>query len=154
MFRINIPTDALAVDKRNPLFVSGEAWLEIDGMAFPEARWTDAPLSVLGSMREALVCAHESELGEIYFFEGPFYVKFLPENTSSAERTVDVVGLRDRVPPSPDEGDEIVVRASVPLRDLADSHQRVVGELRRWATANEETEVLDVLARMSFPGLE
>ncbi|MFE4516877.1 hypothetical protein ACFRMQ_22085 [Kitasatospora sp. NPDC056783] len=154
MFRINIPTDALAVDKRNPLFVAGQAWLEIDGEAFPEAHWTDAPLSVLGSMREALACAHEGELGEVYFFEGPFYVKFLPENTLSAERTVDVVGLRDRVPSSPGDGDEIVIRASVPLGDLVRSHQQVVGELRQWATAHAETEVLEVLALIGSADFE
>lgn len=140
-----MPVEELEVRSRSPLFVAGQIWAAIDGVDFPSARWTDSPISVLGSLGAAIDAVRRGEVGEVYFFDGPYYLKFIPENsTDSTPLKIDVVAVCDR------ESDEGVaqIQRSVALSEVIQKYQLSLSFLREWAENREEAAVLDLLPHM------
>jgi hypothetical protein len=144
LFDIIIPIETLKVDSRRPLFVAGRAWIELDGADFPRANWSDSPLSVLGSLSAAISTVRQKEVGDFYFFDGPYFVKIFPITTGSAPLQVDVVAVCDR---DSDNG-VIEARAEVSLSEVVQKYALTLSSLRDWAARQEEAEVLDLLLRM------
>jgi hypothetical protein len=143
---------ALKVDSRKPLFVAGRVWLDIEGVAFPSEGWSDAPLSVLGSFSSALSHAAEVGEGDLYFFDGPFFVKFLMDEPVAGESMMRVCAVHETYPPEM-EGEPIgIVKAEALARsaELRDSCMRRVRECAAWASERGEKEVLEVLAKIEL----
>ncbi|MER7757652.1 hypothetical protein [Kitasatospora sp. NPDC097643] len=144
MFAVVVLPESLQVDSRSPLFVAGRVWLEIAGHAFPETGWSDSPLSVLGSMGTAIHHALDDGEGDVYFFEGPYFMKVL----LTEDGALRVVGVCDRHP-APDDGGVIEAEVTVPVHEVLDAYRNAVRSLRQWAQERGEAEVLAVLERMS-----
>ncbi|MEV6156960.1 hypothetical protein AB0L53_42135 [Nonomuraea sp. NPDC052129] len=145
MFELIMPVEELEVRSRSPLFVAGQIWAVIDGVDFPGARWTDSPISVLGSLGTAIQAVRRGEVGEVYFFDGPYYLKFIPENRlDSTSLKIGVVAVCDR------DSDEGVawIRGKVALSEVMQKYQLTISFLRGWAESQGEAAVLDLLSHM------
>ncbi|GAA2662764.1 hypothetical protein [Streptomyces lunalinharesii] len=158
---LKVSVAALAVSAGTPQLVSGEIWCTLGGVDFPGAHWTDAPVSVLGSMGEALRRAASGEAGEVYFFEGPYYLKLTPRR-AGARADAEVEGARDRAVEvevtavcdrayqlSGTGGGDVEARCVVPLHALQRHYADVVVALGGWARQHGHAEVAAVLARMA-----
>ncbi|MGP3956479.1 hypothetical protein ACTWPT_10815 [Nonomuraea sp. 3N208] len=144
MFELIIPVEELEVRSRSPLFVAGRVWVSIDGVDFPGARWTDSPISVLGSLEAAIRDVRRGEVGEAYFFDGPYYLKIFPKNGFAASSKVDVAAVCDREP-----GEGVVhVQRAVDLSEVIQKYQLSLSSLREWAESHGEAEMLALLSRM------
>ncbi|MEW1676682.1 hypothetical protein AB0O47_26130 [Streptomyces noursei] len=150
---LTVSVAALAVSAGTPRLVSGEIWFTLGGVDFPEAHWTDSPVSVLGSMGEALRSAASGEVGEVYFFEGPYYVRLTTRVAGArGDVEVDVTAVCDRAQQlSGAGGGDVEARCVVPLHALQRHYADVVGELVGWARQHGHAEVAAVLARMAAP---
>ncbi|MGG2464238.1 hypothetical protein ACO0M4_31475 [Streptomyces sp. RGM 3693] len=137
------------VSREAPQAVSGEIWFTLAGVDFPGAHWTDSPVSVLGSMREALDSAASGEVGEVYFFDGPYYVKLTPHPANDRDE-VEVLAICDRAQQLSDTGEGTVeARGKVPLSALRQQYVDVVAERERWARHHGHSQVADVLSQMT-----
>ncbi|MER5419515.1 hypothetical protein [Streptosporangium roseum] len=143
MFEIIIPVETLEVDSRYPLFVGGQAWVEIEGVTFPGAHWTDTPLSVLGTLHSAISAVRQGESADVYFFEGPYFLKIFPVEDGSTPLQLDVVAVCDRS----DEG-VVEARAKVTLSEVVKKYNLTLSSVHKWAATREEVEVLDILSRI------
>ncbi|MFJ9951738.1 hypothetical protein [Kitasatospora sp. NPDC091207] len=157
MFDLHIPLDDLRVDSREPLFVDGRVWLTVDGREFPAARWSDAALSVLGSLGRAVAGALDGETADFYFFEGSYFVRLTPlPPEPRAPRRVRVTAVDDGDTWAADaEGNavpvaegEVRAEVVVPLREVAERHGAALALVGGWAEARRENEVIRVLSRM------
>ncbi|MET8971411.1 hypothetical protein [Streptomyces hydrogenans] len=151
MFEIEIDVDSLKVDSVDPVFVAGGVRLEWNGQVFPHRAWTDAPLSVIGSLGAAIehIRAGRAE-ADVYFFEGPYFVKLSATDSSGEEDMVRVTGLRDIG--SEEDGEdlaEIVADGVVPLREVEEAHRRTMSRLITWCEKSGDPELLPLLRRMN-----
>ncbi|WP_327070818.1 hypothetical protein [Kitasatospora sp. NBC_01302] len=149
MFDIQVDRESLLVSSRDPRFLTGDVWLRLDGKAFPSCNWSDSPLSVLGSLRSAILEVRSGLTADMYFFDGPYFAKLAPDGQAGNEQTIKVTGICDRHPPedSTDGGvAEVEVLADLP--EMEGSYSRAVQELYGWATDNCESAVLELLAKM------
>lgn len=144
MLGFEVAPNSLRVDSKNPLFLAGEIWLQVDTLSFPATGWSDSPLSVIGSFGAALVSvlAGEEDV-DAYFFEGPYFVKLL----GSADSDLRVVGVCDRYTDN-EGGGKVEVESTASLARLIDNYEKCVGVLLEWATTNGEYEVLSALSRL------
>lgn len=56
---------------------AGRIWMVLGGVDFPDERWSDFPISVLGSAVDALTGLAGGEMEAFsYFFDGPYYVYY------------------------------------------------------------------------------
>ena len=141
--------DSLKIDSRSPLLVAGRIWFDIGGSAFPGERWSDSPLSVLGSLGEALSRVVEDGEGDVYFFEGPFFVKLLADGATDGYSRVRVCGVRDAPMRGAEEPVGVVEAESrARLVDLIDCCALRVREFKAWASEIGEREVSDILGTM------
>ncbi|MER7986238.1 hypothetical protein ABTY53_11635 [Streptomyces noursei] len=150
---LKVSVAGLAVSAGTPQLVSGEIWFTLGGVDFPGAHWTDSPVSVLGSMGEALRSAASGEVGEVYFFEGPYYVQLTPRLAGApADVEVEVAAVCDRAHQlSGTGGGDVEARCVVPLHALQRHYADVLVELGGWARQHGHAEVAAVLARMASP---
>ncbi|MFB6833217.1 MULTISPECIES: hypothetical protein [Streptomyces] len=151
MFEIEIDVDSLKVDSVDPVFVAGEVRVAWNGQVFPHAAWTDAPLSVIGSLGTAIeqIRAGRAE-ADMYFFEGPYFVKLSATGGPGDEAMVRVTGLRDHW--SEENGEdlaEIVADGVVPLGEIEEAHRRTMGRLIAWCEESGHPGLLPLLRRMS-----
>ncbi|MFD5559718.1 hypothetical protein [Kitasatospora griseola] len=152
MFDVQVVPDRIKVDSRDPLFVDGPAWLTLGSQEFPFSGWTDAVLSVLGSMGAAVAGALDGEVHDFYFFEGSYFVKLIPlPDAPGTPRRVRVAAVNDgNAGAADDEGmpdGEVVAEVVVPLREVAERHSAAKALIRAWAEAHGEIEVAGVLSR-------
>ncbi|PJN39507.1 hypothetical protein CG747_16225 [Streptomyces sp. CB02959] len=137
------------VSRETPQLVYGQIWFTLAGVDFPGAHWTDSPTSVLGSMSEALDDAASGEVGEVYFFDGPYYVTLTPHPAGGRDE-VEVLAICDRAQQlSGTGGGTVEARGKVPLNELRQHYVDVVAERERWARQHGHSEVADVLSRMA-----
>ncbi|MEV7123001.1 hypothetical protein [Kitasatospora griseola] len=152
MFDVQVVPDRVKIDTRDPLFVDGPIWLTLGGQEFPFSGWTDAVLSVLGSMGAAVAGALDGGVHDFYFFEGSYFVKLIPlPDAPGTPRRVRAAAVDDGgAGAADDEGmpeGEVVAEVVVPLREVAECHSAAKKLVRAWAEAHGEAEVLGVLAR-------
>ncbi|MFI1386342.1 hypothetical protein [Embleya sp. NPDC020886] len=152
MFDVQLIPGRLKIDSRDPLFVDGPVWLTLDGREFPNSGWTDAVLSVLGSMGAAVAAALDGKVWDFYFFEGSYFVKLIPlPDAPGTPRRVRVAAVDDgNAWAANDEGmpeGEVVAEAVVPLREVAECHGAATQLIRTWAEAHGEAEAAGVLSR-------
>ncbi|MEU4779133.1 hypothetical protein [Micromonospora sp. NPDC023633] len=93
--------------------ITGAVWLTLHGIDFPEAGWTDLPLSVLSSAVTAYetICGGEPEAFS-YVFDGPYFLYY--RRTGAREPTVYIEANCDR-------DEDVVVSISTgeaPLEEL------------------------------------
>ncbi|MFJ6409709.1 hypothetical protein ACIQK9_29750 [Streptomyces hydrogenans] len=148
MFAIEIDVDSLKVDSVDPVFVAGKVRVVWNGQDFPHAVWTDAPLSVIGSLGTAIehIRGGRTE-ADVYFFEGPYFVKLSAADSPGTEDTVRVTGLRDRG--SEEDPAEIVADGFVPLREVEEAHRRTMKRLIAWCERSGDPGLLPLLRRMN-----
>jgi hypothetical protein len=144
---IIIDLNSVEVRSRSPqLFVVGRIWFDIGGSAFPVEGWSDAPLSVLGSLVTALSLVAEDGEGDAYFFEGPLFVKFLAAGVMGGYPRIRVCGVRDTYTHGSDQPVGVIkAETNARLVDLVDCCELRVREFTVWASENGEREVSDVL---------
>ncbi len=156
VFVIRLGLDSFEVSPKPPPFVSGRIWLELGGRSFPGYDWSDMPLSVVGSLGEAIRYARSGETADFYFFEGAYFVKVSPEGRGSAGPVVRVSGVHDRLHAIVEaeggvfEAETVgVVEAEtvVSLADLEDVYVRCVQDLRAWADEHGHAEITALLAQ-------
>jgi len=157
VFHIEIAPELLMVDSRSPLFVSGSVWLQMGEKEFPARGWTDAPLSVLGSLGAAIIEVQESGVSDAYFFDGPYFVRFSFEGNSLGEASVKVTGVCDRhachvsaESIGVEGGGVIEAEAIVSLFDIKNSYAQSLQVFRDWAARNRELEVISALSKMPY----
>ncbi|MCK7625112.1 hypothetical protein MUU72_18685 [Streptomyces sp. RS10V-4] len=125
-----------------PRQLSGRIWFTLAGTDFPEAGWSDAPLPVLGSLCEAVARAGRGEPGEVYFCEGPYYVRLVPAPAGGPDR-VEALGVCDRAGLVSGTGEGAVEARSggVPLAAVRAECARLLGELADWARRHGHPDV-------------
>jgi hypothetical protein len=142
-----VDRDSLKLDRLSPLFVGGRVWLQAGNTAFPCHGWTDSPLSVIGSMGTAIdrVRSGEEEESDFYFFDGPYFVKLLPDTAEAGSAPiVRVVALDDH-----DEDNPVIgVDVRVPLVDLETAFAQAVRTPGDWADSTGSPEVIAAVARV------
>lgn len=148
-FGIKILPGSLQVDSRVPLFVAGRVWLELAGKPFPVAEWSDAPLSVIGSLGTAISRVPRWGSADFYFFEGPYFVKLVKEGGRQGG-CVKVFGICDRDPVGPVGEGVVEAQATVSLHVVRQSYNQACQTLRDWAIEHRESEVIEVLSRASL----
>ncbi|KUL38704.1 hypothetical protein ADL22_17525 [Streptomyces sp. NRRL F-4489] len=141
----------LEVAPGEPRQLSGRIWFTLAGTDFPGARWSDTPLPVLGSLCEALARAGRGEAGEVYFFEGPYYVRLVPVPGDGPEPRVEALGVCDRAGLVSGSGEGTVEArsGSVPLAAVRGECARLLGELAVWARQHGHPEPADRAVRMA-----
>lgn len=151
MFEIHVDVDSLKIDSVDPVFVAGEVWVELNGQDFPGEKWTDSPLSVIGSLGTAIERLREGWVAvDMYFFEGPYFVKLSRVETVNSEEMVRVTFLRDYWSESDSEYlGEVIADENVPRREVEESYRRAVGRLVSWGEGAQAPELLSLLRRMS-----
>ncbi|MFI5526965.1 hypothetical protein ACIA8O_00255 [Kitasatospora sp. NPDC051853] len=152
MFDVQVVPGKLKIDSRDPVFVDGPVWLTLGGRDFPASGWTDAVLSVLGSMGTAVAGALDGGMHDFYFFEGSYFVKLIPlPDVPGAPRRVRVVAVDDGNAGAVDDEDmpegEVLAEAVVLLREVAERHSAAQELLRAWFEAHGEAELAAVLSR-------
>lgn len=152
LFDVQVVPGKLKIDSRDPLFVDGPVWLTLGGREFPLSGWTDAVLSVLGSMGAAVAEALDGGVYDFYFFEGSYFVKLIPlPDAPGTPRRVRGAAVDDGNAGTGDDGGmpegEVVAEVVVPLREVAERHSAAEELLRAWAEAHGEAEVAEVLSR-------
>ncbi|MEU4303656.1 hypothetical protein [Kitasatospora aureofaciens] len=152
LFDVQVVPGKLKIDSRDPLFIDGPVWLTLGGREFPFPGWTDAVLSVLGSMGAAVTRALDGEVYDFYFFEGSYFVKLIPlPDAPGTPRRVRVAAVDDGNTGAADDGGmpegEVIAEAVVPLREVAERHSAAKELVRAWAEAHGEAEVAGVLSR-------
>ncbi|GAA3042908.1 hypothetical protein GCM10020229_62620 [Kitasatospora albolonga] len=152
MFDVHVVPDKLKIDSRDPVFVDGPVWLTLGGRDFPVSGWTDAVLSVLGSMGAAVAGALNGDIHDFYFFEGSYFAKLLPlSDAPGTPRRVRVAAVDDGSAETVDdealpEG-EVLAETVVLLREVAERHRAAQELLRAWFEAHGEVELAAVLSR-------
>ena len=133
-------------------FVSGEIWFTLGETDFPGAHWTDSPLSVLGSLGEAIRSAAAGESAVAYFFDGTFDVGLIPD-PAGHRGYVEVLGINTREGLLTGSGEGVVEACStVPLDDLRRQYLTLVAKLEAWAQCHDHAEVAEILAEMVRTG--
>ncbi|MGQ5640531.1 MULTISPECIES: hypothetical protein [unclassified Streptomyces] len=157
LFDVQVIPERLKIDSREPLFVDGPVWLTLGGQTVPEAGWTDAVLSVLGSMGHGIATALEGSVGDFYFFDSPYFVQLIPlPDTPGTLRRVRVVAVDDRhATPADDEGSdfglgegEVLAEAVLPLHEVEERYSAAAEQIRTWALAHGEAKVIELLAQI------
>jgi hypothetical protein len=116
--------------------VTGEIWLEVAGFDFPDERWSDFPVIILGWWLDALfkVWSGKEKQGECLFMDGPYSFVVSKEKDGFVLRC-----FSD--PHSTKECEwEGPVDLAALLRQVLDASSTVIRECRRrgWATADTE----------------
>lgn len=132
--------ERLTLDSRDPLLVSAPIWLVLDGTAVPEVDWYDAPLSVLGSMGAAVTELLAEGFGELYFFEGSYFVQF----DATADGAVEVTAADD----SDEDAVRVLATVTVPVADLVGAYLDQRAALAAWARTRGEAELLAGATRL------
>ncbi|MFI5912048.1 hypothetical protein [Dactylosporangium sp. NPDC051541] len=114
---------------------TGAVWFTLHGVAFPEAGWTDLPVSVLSS---AVTAYEDISRGApdafSYFFDGPYFLYY--HRTDAPEPTVHIEANCDR-----DEHAVIsLATGEVPLKDLRDALLNAVESLQAAIAATPHAE--------------
>ncbi|MET9657541.1 hypothetical protein [Streptomyces sp. NPDC006510] len=136
------------VSPREPLLVSGEVWFTLGDKDFPAAHWTDSPVSVLGSLCEAIDSAEKGEVGEVYFFDGPYYVKLVP-GPADGRGEVEAIAVCDRAGQISGTGEGVAeARCHVSLDSMRAQYTNLLGDLEGWARQHGHAEVAEQLSRM------
>ncbi|MFF3316085.1 hypothetical protein ACFYV5_11290 [Streptomyces sp. NPDC003035] len=150
--QVRISVADLEVRRGTPPQVSGEIWFTLGETDFPVAHWTDSPLSVLGSLGEAIRSSSAGETGEAYFFDGPYNVRLIPA-PAGTQGHVDVIGISEREGLISGTGEGVVeARCTVPLDELRRHYVSVLAEWERWARRHGHSDVAETLSRMARPG--
>jgi hypothetical protein len=75
MFEVKL--DELDIPMRAGDVPAGRIWMVLDGIDFPDERWSDFPISVLGSAVDAVAGLAAGGMEAFsYFFDGPYYVYY------------------------------------------------------------------------------
>lgn len=135
----------LRVDSLVPVFVSGMAWFDFDGFSFPGCQWTDAPLSVLGSFGSALsdLTGGASEV-DIYFFEGPYYLKVNRVASASDKILVRAICDRDDL-----EDGTVLFETIYSLKSFGFLYSKALSAAQSWAVEVDAEELSRMIAK--FP---
>ncbi|XVV05958.1 hypothetical protein ACQPW3_11425 [Actinosynnema sp. CA-248983] len=100
-------------------------------------------------MGSAIESARRGEPSDFYFFEGSYFVKLLPVESSAGVQLVRMVGVDDSSPPpGNDEGGVIEVEMLAQLQQVEEEYFRMVDVLSDWAVRNGEKEVMSALSKM------
>jgi hypothetical protein len=124
--------------------ISGEVWLRIEGMDFPEPNWSDLPVAFSSSLLEATVrLQSSSNAGEqtVWFLDGPYYIRL--EGARDVPWKVAFCALGQERPPS-----KRVDSASF-LASLRRAASALAAECRTRSWENADTRALnDLLAKI------
>jgi hypothetical protein len=127
------------------VFVSGEVWVTVGGHEFPAEKWVDAPISVVGTLGTAVEAARREEPYDMYFFEGPYFVKLSPVASFDVDRMVRVTALKDYWDETAqDYLGEIIADSFVPLSEIEESYRKAVVNLISWAEEDGQSELLSL----------
>jgi hypothetical protein len=149
-FTIEVVPHSFTVDSVEPVFVSGEVWVTVGGHAFPGERWVDAPISVVGTLGSAAEAIRGGEPVDMYFFEGPYFVKLSPAASFDVDRMVRVTALKDYWDEAAqDHFGEIIADAFVSLGKIEETYQKAVTDMIFWAEENGQPELLSRFRKMS-----
>ncbi|WP_158710583.1 hypothetical protein [Streptomyces flavochromogenes] len=148
-FKVVLNVRSLKVDSVDPVFVSGDVHVVVGGCEFPSGDWTDSPISAIGSLGSAIQWVRKGEPADMYFFEGPYFVKLSPSESFRTDQKVRVTALRDYWDESAqDYFGEIVADSWVSLGEVERAYSQAVSSFVRWGEENGEVKLLALFKGM------
>jgi hypothetical protein len=134
--------ETLSISRRGT--ISGEVWLRIEGMDFPEQHWSDLPVAFTSALLEATVRLQSSSKADeqtVWFLDGPYYIRF--EGARDVPWNVAFCVLDQERPPSND------VDSGSFLASLRRAASALATECRNRSWENADTRALnDLLAKI------
>ncbi|GAA2793414.1 hypothetical protein GCM10010441_18330 [Kitasatospora paracochleata] len=144
MSALEISLAALRLDRAAPPLVAGEVWFTLDGVDFPAAHWSDSPLSVLGSLAEAVRHAAAGRAADVYFFDGPYYLRLAP----GPGGTIRAAGVCDREGWVSGSGEGTVqAECTTTAAELTELYGQALIAVERWARDAGAPQLLDGFPR-------